>query len=152
MSDNLSNIKHQHSHYDDVYGIALGVMFFALGLYVLHFPGLITGGVAGMALLISWLTPIHIGYIFIIVNIPFIAFSMWKMGLAFTLKTVIVNLLLMGSSLALPHLITFQNMSPLLSAVAGGTMIGVGILFLARHNASAGGTVVLTLWIQKSLG
>lgn len=141
-----------HTTSDDVYGMVLGAMFFSLGIYFLHFSGLITGGVAGMALLISWFTPIPIGYLFILVNIPFIIFAIFKMGISFTIKTLIVNILLFSFSITYPHIIKIEFIDPLFSAVLGGTMIGVGILFLVRHNSSAGGTVILTLWIQKKYG
>ena len=41
---------------------------------------------------------------------------------------------------------------PLFSALVGGTFIGMGILSLARHNASVGGTGVVTLWLYRTFG
>ena len=74
------------------------------------------------------------------------------MGNAFTLKTLIVNIALLFASHAIPRLLQISYMSPLFSSLIGGTFIGMGILSLARHNASVGGTGVITLWGQKYYG
>ena len=34
----------------------------------------------------------------------------------------------------------------------GGTFLGMGVLSLARHDASVGGTGVVTLWLQRRAG
>ncbi|WP_437611280.1 YitT family protein [Erwinia sp. V71] len=141
-----------HTTVDDIYGLALGVMFISVGLNMLHFSGMVTGGVAGIALLLSWFVEMPIGYLFILVNIPFMAFSWWKMGSAFTFKTLLVNIALMAASLLIPHLLTISYIHPLFCSLVGGTVIGMGILCLARHNASVGGTGVITLWGQKVYG
>jgi len=141
-----------HTRADDIYGLTLGVMFIAIGLNMLHLSGMVTGGVAGIALLLSYFVAMPIGTLFIVINIPFMFFSWWKMGAAFTLKTLMVNIILMVASLTLPGLLAISYIHPVFSSLVGGTLIGMGILCLARHNASVGGTGVITLWGQKVYG
>jgi uncharacterized membrane-anchored protein YitT (DUF2179 family) len=141
-----------HNVKDDVYGLTLGVMFIAIGLYMLKLAGMITGGVAGMALLFSYLVELPIGLLFILTNIPFMLFCYVRMGRAFTLKTLIVNIALAATSQIVPHLQTVTYIHPLFAALVGGTFIGMGVLSLARHNASVGGTGVVTLWLQARFG
>ena len=138
-----------HSSFDDVYGLSLGVIFIALGLNLLKLSGFITGGIAGMALLVSYWLPLSIGLLFMLVNIPFLIFAYFSMGKVFALKTVVVNIVLGISTHFLPHFIHIDYLHPVFAALFGGTIIGLGILCLARHNASVGGTGALTLWIQK---
>ena len=138
-----------HSAFDDLYGLSLGVIFIALGLNLLKLSGFITGGIAGMALLVSYWLPLSIGLLFIVVNIPFLIFAYFSMGKAFALKTVFVNVVLGLSTHFLPYFIHIDYLHPVFAALFGGTIIGLGILCLARHNASVGGTGALTLWIQK---
>ena len=135
--------------FDDVYGLSLGVIFIALGLNLLKLSGFITGGIAGMALLVSYWLPLSIGLLFMLVNIPFLIFAYFSMGKVFALKTVVVNIVLGISTHFLPHFIHIDYLHPVFAALFGGTIIGLGILCLARHNASVGGTGALTLWIQK---
>jgi uncharacterized membrane-anchored protein YitT (DUF2179 family) len=132
-----------------VYGLILGVMFIAIGLNLLKLSGMITGGIAGITLLISYLVPLSIGTLFILTNIPFMIFCYFSMGRAFTLKTLAVNIALSLATQAVPNLLTINYVHPLFSALVGGTFLGMGILSLARHNASVGGTGVVTLWLYK---
>ena len=138
-----------HSAFDDVYGLSLGVMFIALGLNLLKLSGFITGGIAGMALLVSYWLPMSIGMLFMLVNIPFFFFFYFSMGKAFAIKTVSVSLVLGLTTHFLPYVIHIDYLHPVFAALFGGTIIGLGILCLARHNASVGGTGALTLWMQK---
>ncbi|QDX31802.1 YitT family protein [Dickeya poaceiphila] len=138
-----------HTLKDDVYGLVLGVMFIAFGLNLLKLSGMITGGIAGIALLLSYFVPLSIGVLFILANIPFMIFCYFSMGRAFTLKTLIVNLALSAATQAVPGLLTIDYVHPLFSALVGGTFLGMGVLSLARHNASVGGTGVVTLWLYK---
>lgn len=138
-----------HTLKDDIYGLALGVMFIAVGLNLLKFSGMVTGGIAGIALLISYSLPLSIGLLFTLVNIPFLVFCYFSMGRAFTLKTLIVSITLGLATQAVPMLITISYLHPLFAALVGGTFIGMGILSLARHNASVGGTGVVTLWMYR---
>ncbi len=138
-----------HTLKDDVYGLVLGVMFIAIGLNLLKLSGMITGGIAGIALLLSYVVPLSIGVLFILTNIPFMIFCYFSMGRAFTLKTLAVNIALSLATQAVPNLLTINYVHPLFSALVGGTFLGMGILSLARHNASVGGTGVVTLWLYK---
>ena len=102
-----------------------------------------------MALLVSYWLPMSIGMLFMLVNIPFLIFSYFSMGKAFALKTVSVSLVLGLTTHFLPYVIHIDYLHPVFAALFGGTIIGLGILCLARHNASVGGTGALTLWMQK---
>ena len=120
-----------HTLKDDVYGLMLGVMFIAFGLNMLKLSGMVTGGIAGIALLLSYFVPLSIGVLFILANIPFMVFCYFSMGRAFTLKTLIVNIALSAATQAVPYLLSINYIHPLFSALVGGTFLGMGILSLA---------------------
>jgi len=67
-------------------------------------------------------------------------------------KTVLVNLAIMGLAQIAPLAVHFDHVNPIFAALFGGTIIGMGILSLARHGAGAGGTGVLALYLQKARG
>ena len=46
-----------------------------LGICFLKSAGLVTGGVAGIALLVSYLVPLPVGVLFTLINIPFFLFA-----------------------------------------------------------------------------
>jgi uncharacterized membrane-anchored protein YitT (DUF2179 family) len=72
------------------------------------------------------------------------------MGKRFMIKTVIVNLAIMGMANYAHLAFRLESLNPLFAALFGGTIIGMGILALARHGAGAGGTGVLALYLQKT--
>ena len=82
----------KHTVLEDAYAFAIGCSFIALGIVMLHTAGLTTGGVAGIALLVSYVAPLPVGLLFILINIPFFLFAWPAMGKRFMIKTVIVNL------------------------------------------------------------
>ncbi len=141
-----------HSTAEDAYALAIGCILLVLGLVFLRAAGLVTGGVAGVALLVSYLVPLPAGVLFTLINIPFFAFAHWAMGARFALKTVLVNLGIAAFSTLTRLSMHVSHMHPLFAALVGGTVIGLGILVLARHQAGVGGTGVLTLWLQRTRG
>ncbi|ESQ90345.1 membrane protein [Asticcacaulis sp. AC460] len=142
----------KHTVIEDIYAFAIGCSFVVLGIIFLKSAGLVTGGVAGIALLVSYVVPLPVGVLFMLINIPFFLFAWPAMGKRFMIKTVIVNLAIMGLASLAPLMFTLSNVNPLFAALFGGTIIGMGILALARHSAGAGGTGVLALYLQKTKG
>ncbi len=142
----------KHTVLEDVYAFAIGCAFIALGIAILKHAGMTTGGVAGIALLASYLIPLPVGVLYILINIPFFLFAWPAMGKRFMVKTLAVNLAIMAGASLSPYVITFATLNPLFASVFGGTIIGMGILALARHGAGAGGTGVLALYLQKTRG
>jgi uncharacterized membrane-anchored protein YitT (DUF2179 family) len=139
----------RHSALDDAYGMFIGVALASTGIAILGKSGLITGGIAGMALLVSFITQYTPSLLVPIINIPFLLFALFSMGRAFTLKSVIVSCSLgLGISLVSPVL-TLSGIHSGIGSILGGTFLGMGILCLARHNASMGGTGAIVLWIQR---
>jgi uncharacterized membrane-anchored protein YitT (DUF2179 family) len=133
----------KHTLFEDVYAFFIGCTFIVLGIVFLKAAGLVTSGVAGIALLVSYL---------ILINIPFFALAWPAMGKTFTIKTIIVNTAIVLLGLVAPMAFKLQSINPLFAALFGGTIIGMGILSLARHGAGAGGTGVLALYVQKRRG
>jgi uncharacterized membrane-anchored protein YitT (DUF2179 family) len=139
----------RHSPLDDAYGMFIGIALAATGIAILGKSGLITGGIAGMALLVSFITQYTPSVLVPVINIPFLLFALLSMGRSFTLKSVIVSFSLgLGISLISPVL-NLSGIPPGIGSVLGGTFLGMGILCLARHNASMGGTGAIVLWIQR---
>lgn len=141
-----------HSAAEDAYALAIGCILLVLGLVFLKSAGLVTGGVAGVALLLSYLVPLPAGVLFTLINIPFFVFAHRVMGMRFAVKTVLVNVGIATFSAMARLSMHVHDIHPLFAALVGGTVIGLGILVLARHQAGVGGTGVLTLWLQRTRG
>jgi uncharacterized membrane-anchored protein YitT (DUF2179 family) len=137
---------------DDAQAFATAILFIALGLSLLAEARLLTGGVPGLAFLLGYATGLPLGAALFLVNLPFYLLAWRSMGARFTFKTLLA---VTGLSLAVEGIgtvLTLQSVHPLFAAVAGGLLIGVGLLVLFRHRASLGGIGVLALHLQRRRG
>ena len=142
----------RHRPYEDVQALITGTLFVALGVVMFGRTGLLTGGTAGIAFLIHYATGWNFGLVFFCINLPFYGLALQRMGKAFTLKTFASVALLAGISNLLPQLISLGTIHPVFAAVAGGLLMGTGMLILFRHRASLGGFNVLVLYLQERFG
>lgn len=141
-----------HHPVEDVLGVLTGTFLASLGLYLLQMAGAVTGGTAGLALLLTHGTPLPFAVLFLLVNVPFFVLAVWKKGWAFTIRTVICVALISGFSLVHHHFLALGHV-PLVYAVVGGNLlVGVGLLIIFRHRASLGGFNVLALILQERAG
>lgn len=113
---------------------------------------MITGGVAGLSLLVAVFAHQHVGVLIWVLNAPFVAFAFWAMGRGFGAKTLVVSAVLAAAIEFVSRSLIVSAILPSFSALGDGTLLGTGILFLARHNASLGGTGAVVLWLQKRHG
>jgi uncharacterized membrane-anchored protein YitT (DUF2179 family) len=142
----------RHRPHEDIQALITGTLFVALGVVMFGRTGLLTGGTAGIAFLIHYATGWNFGLVFFCINLPFYGLAYKRMGLQFTLKTFASVALLAAISNALPQLISLGEINPLFAAVAGGLLMGTGMLILFRHRASLGGFNVLVLYLQERFG
>lgn len=63
--------QHRHTALEDVHALLIGSSFIAVGLTLLKAAGLVTGGVAGVALIVSYLGGWPVGTVFFLLNLPF---------------------------------------------------------------------------------
>lgn len=139
-----------HTPFEDAQAIFTGTLFISLALILFNQVGMITGGTAGAAFVLSHLTGISFGKLFFAINLPFYGFSWKHMGREFTLKTFGAITLLSLMTEFSPALFAIDRLHPAYAAVLGGLLLGSGVLFLARHRASLGGATVISLYLQQS--
>ena len=144
--------QRRHSRLDDGYAMLIGTSLVALGLDLLHGANLATGGIAGLALLVSYVVPLSPGKLLVLLNLPFYALAWVTLGPKFTVRTIVVSVLILLALRLMPMAIGFSHVDPLYAALFGGTVAGMGILVLARHRAGVGGVGVLALWLQEKRG
>lgn len=146
----IDNAAPRHSRLEDAHALLIGASFSAFGLVMLKAAGLVTGGVAGLALIVSYSTGWPVGPLFVAINLPFFLLAQRRLGWGFTIKSVIAMLGLAILSHFIPVWLQLQGVEPVFAAVFGGTLIGMGVLSLARHKASVGGIGILALYLQES--
>ncbi|MFZ3117312.1 MAG: YitT family protein [Variovorax sp.] len=142
----------RHSHFEDAQAIFAGTLFVSLALILFNQVGLLTGGAAGLAFLLHYVTGISFGKLFFLINLPFYGFAWMRMGREFTIKTFVAISLLSAMTEWSPALFAIDRLHPAYAAVLGGLLLGAGCLFLARHRGSLGGATIVSLYMQEKHG
>lgn len=141
-----------HRPTEDGIALVVGALLLSFGVVLLQAVGAVTGGLAGVSFLISYASGWPFGVAFFLVNIPFYVLSFVRMGWAFTAKTVIVVVLVSAFSELHGLFFAIDRIHPLYACVVGGVLMGMGMLILFRHRASAGGLGILVVYLQQRFG
>jgi uncharacterized membrane-anchored protein YitT (DUF2179 family) len=142
----------RHGWFEDLQALFTASLFISLGYGLLSQAHLLSGGTAGLALLLTRLTPFTFGQLFVALNLPFFWLAVRRMGWAFTLKTFAAIGAVSAGADRLHLVVAFDRVDPLYAAVMGGSCIGIGLLILFRHHACLGGLNVLAIWLQERRG
>lgn len=141
-----------HPLYEDVLALLTAAGFVSLGIFLFHQVGLLTGGTAGLALLLQQVTGLSFGLLFFTMNLPFYALAWLRMGPRFTLNTFAAVATVSFMTDHLNAVLQIGKIEPVYAALIGGTLIGMGLLIMFRHKASLGGFNILALFIQDKFG
>ncbi|MHC3749503.1 YitT family protein [Stutzerimonas stutzeri] len=152
QAERVSAIFVRHPLWEDALALLTGTALVALGIAFYSHAGLLTGGTVGLAFLLKYLAGWSFGPVFFLLNLPFYALAIWRMGWKFTLRTVCaVGLVPLFAELT-PQWVRFAELNVVYAAVFGGFAIGIGLLILFRHRASLGGVNILALFLQERFG
>lgn len=126
----------------------LGVFVAGFGLKSFLIPnGFIDGGITGVSLLISFLTPISVSILIFIINLPFLLLANKQVGKTFAIKSFLA---ILGLSLCLIFVnYPIVTSDKLLVAVFGGFLIGAGTGLAVRGGSVIDGTEVLSIYLNK---
>jgi uncharacterized membrane-anchored protein YitT (DUF2179 family) len=128
--------------------IVLGILSASMGLHgFLLSSNFIDGGVTGISMLLSKITPMPLSIWLPLVNLPFIALAYSQIGRAFAIRSAAA---IGGLAVALATL-HFPDVTPdlLLTALFGGVFIGGGIGLAVRGGAVLDGTEIAALIISR---
>ncbi len=138
-----------HTLLEDALALIVGCIFVATGLAILHAAGLVAGGMAGTALLVSQFVPFPPGLLLGLLTLPFLVLGYFAIGPLFALRTVIASVGIAVLSIVAEDTVRLGVDSPLVAAIAGGTLLGQGMLMLVRHGTGLGGFGVLAVWLLQ---
>lgn len=132
--------------------MVLATLVASLGLAIFAKGGLMIGGMAGVAFLLHYALHWNFGLVFVLVNLPFYWLSVRRMGWEFTLKTFAAVGACGVLTDLLPRWAEYAHIETLFSAIVGGALSGLGILFFIRHRGSLGGIGILAVYLQRERG
>ncbi|WP_310462837.1 YitT family protein [Sphaerotilus sp.] len=152
MTTDLGDTIARHSLLEDAIALFSGTVLVALGVAMFRQASMVAGGTTGIAFLIHYASHVNFGLALFLINLPFYWLAWRHMGHEFTLKTFAAVALMAAEVELLPQVLTFSTLNPLFAAVAGGLLVGTGMLILFRHRASIGGIGVVAVLLQERRG
>jgi uncharacterized membrane-anchored protein YitT (DUF2179 family) len=132
--------------------IVMGSIFLSLSVVGFFAPNeLITGGSAGLALLVHYMTNLTIGTIIVLINLPLILIGIKYLGKMFAVRTILTIILI---SVFIDFLTQIVHVKPFviddaLGAIFGGIFVGIGLAFTIKGNSTAGGSTILARIISS---
>lgn len=149
--ETINKRSQRHSIFDDLFGLLSGSILFSVGLSILHSSGVLTGGAAGLALLIANNTGAQVGTIYLLIGIPFFFLALWKKGWRFTLRSTLNVAFVSYLTNEMPKIFVLQIQNKFVATIIANVLLGVGMIVIFRHFSSLGGFNVIALLAQERL-
>ena len=129
--------------------VLFGACITAVGLQFFLLPNnLIDGGVTGASIVVSHLTGLPLGFFLVLLNIPFVILGYKKFGKEFAVLSLAGITTL--AALTFFHVEHGFTDVPILAAVFGGSIIGVGVGLVVRYGGILDGSDTIALLIDRS--
>ncbi|WP_183542623.1 YitT family protein [Nocardioides albus] len=151
-ADSLESIRIPHTLVEDALGYVTSIVVTSMGLYLIQSVGAVTGGTAGLSLLVSYWTGLPFEVLFVLVNLPFFGLALSKKGIGFTARSLGCVIAVSAMTRVHADLLPLEGLDTIYGVVAGNLLVGLGLLVIFRHGASLGGFNVLALVLQERVG
>lgn len=129
-----------------------GACVFAVGLNGVMIPKqFMSGGVIGVALIAHYLIPkSNVGLIYFVLNIPLLLIGWFLVSRRFILYTAYgMTVFSLATAFLFPRLPPIEN--PMLAAILGGIICGIGVGLALRSQGSSGGLDIPAVYLHKKL-
>lgn len=129
--------------------IIIGAFIYAIGINAFLVPQrFLTGGFAGIAMLLYYLVKWPVGVTVFIMNIPLFVLSFKYISGRFVMFSL-VGMIALSACLSLTEGWAMHLEDPLLASLFGGAIAGLGTGIVLRQRGSLGGTDIISVLINK---
>lgn len=126
-----------------------GIIYSVAVLLFLSANEISPGGITGIATVLNYLFMLPIGTVMFLLNIPILIIGFMKLGGVFILKTTVATVII---SIILDIVETFLpavKVDPILAAVFGGLLMGLGVSMFMLRGATTGGVDIIAKLINR---
>lgn len=128
----------------------IGSALVSVALEIFLVPNnIIDGGIVGISIILSHLTHFPLGIFLVLLNLPFLLIGYKQIGKTFALSTLF-SVILMSIGTTLLHPVQAFTIDPLLAAVFGGIILGIGVGLVIRSGGSLDGTEIVAILFSKN--
>ena len=157
MNKKNNTIEYLKSFYiKDYLYMAFAIVIYTIGLTGFIMPNkIVTGGLAGAALLLKYATGINASTTILVVNLALLVLAFRFLGKTFVINTVIgAGLLTLGVRIGETYLTPYFTANPWIhdafrSIVVGGIRMGTGVGMVYSVNGSTGGVDIIGFLVTK---
>jgi len=129
--------------------ILIGSFIHAYGINALLIPhNLLTGGLTGIAMIIEYFFKVPISLTVVLLNIPLFIAGYRMISKRFVYLSII-GILSLSFFLSLTKNWTLSIESPMVAAIYGGLLLGVGSGIIIKNRGSLGGTDIIAVIVNK---
>lgn len=154
-----SGANHEHSSLLQqaiaVFFLTIGALLVAFSLQSLMIPkNIIDGGVVGIAIMGSYLSQVPFGIWIVVLNLPFMWMGYQLIGKTFAVRTLyaVIMLAIFSEWQLVQRVEAVQSIEPILAAIFGGMILGVGVGLIIRFGGALDGTEIIAIISTKRLG
>lgn len=150
MGKNLFDKRRTYTAVVDCAVIAVGAVLMGVALSVFMVPFKIApGGASGLATVLYYLTGLRVSVLIPLINIPIFIIGIIRLERDFLVKSVFGTVVL-SIATETAAILPPPTSDPLISAVFGGAVMGIGISAVLSRGGTTGGTDILVLVIRRS--
>lgn len=129
--------------------LLLGAILYGVGLETFLVPNnIIDGGVVGISIMASYLTDVPLGFLLVILNIPFFYLGYKQIGQTFSISTIF-SILAMSVVMSFCEPIPGVTEDYFLATIFGGIITGAGVGLIIRNGGSLDGTEIVAIIMDK---
>lgn len=129
--------------------MTIGAVLASVALECFLIPNtILDGGITGISIILSKITPIPISVLIIVLNIPLIYIGYKHMGKNFLIKAIYCMIIYSITLNFFSHIESFTNQM-LLATVYGGVLLGCGCGLVIRYGGCIDGTESIAIIISK---
>ncbi|WP_106765840.1 YitT family protein [Paenibacillus faecalis] len=131
--------------------ITIGAVLMAVALEIFLVPNsIIDGGITGISIVLSKVTPVALGLFLFLLNLPFLFIGYKQIGKTFALSTLYGIIVLSVTTALLHHVEPFTN-EKILAVLFGGLILGFGVGLVIRYGGALDGTEIVAILLSKKL-
>lgn len=131
--------------------ITIGAVAMAVALEIFLVPNtIIDGGITGISMVLSKITPVALGAFLFIFNLPFLFIGYKQIGKTFALSALYGIIVLSVTTVLLHDVQPFTN-ETILAVLFGGLILGFGVGLVIRYGGALDGTEIVAILLSKKL-
>lgn len=129
--------------------ITVGALLLAVAIEKFLIPNqMVDGGIVGISIMLAEITKLKLAIFLVLLNIPFIYLGYKQIGKTFAFQSA-YGIVAASIFTVLFHHAEPATHDPLLAAVFGGIIIGIGVGIVLRNSGSLDGTEILSILISS---